>query len=328
MGIEKNRLAAIDILKGIGIVLVVLGHTVHNELNAWIYTFHMPLFFIFAGLFLKPGNDVYLKRLKSMLIPYFIFVFITYPYWRFVEMRFRPLPDGFDANAHFFDIFWQTNEFMFNAVLWFLPCLFITIVLLNFILTIVKNRYAIICLCLAWIVAATLYIPDTQSYWIKETWVAFPFVTIGWILGNSLSRIENKLTTIPWYFKIIALIPLIAVFFIPHGGSMMTAECPIGYVYFFALAFVCVTAVYILSTMLTSQKWLSWLGRNTLVIMCLHEPLKRIVIKVFSTLTHQSTDELRESVILSILVTAVVILALVPVCKLINKRMQWILGRF
>ena len=39
-------------LKGIGINLVVLGHTTCNvELGNWIYHFHMPLFFFLSGVF-------------------------------------------------------------------------------------------------------------------------------------------------------------------------------------------------------------------------------------------------------------------------------------
>ena len=167
--------------------------------------------------------------------------------------------------------------------------------------------------------------PDIKSFWIKETWFAFPFVAIGLFVSSSLSNIENKLQTIPWYYKIVAIIPLLAIIILPHGGRMMDSIYPNGYLFYFITALICVSAVFVLSTLLTSQKWLSWLGRNTLVIMCLHEPLKRIVIQIFAIATHQNTDE---STILSILVTAVVILVLVPVCKLISKRLPWILGRF
>lgn len=35
----------IDITKGIGIILVIIGHTIGNQyVNKVIYTFHMPLF--------------------------------------------------------------------------------------------------------------------------------------------------------------------------------------------------------------------------------------------------------------------------------------------
>lgn len=327
MGCQRS--ITVDVMKGLGIILVVLGHTIHNsDLHEWIYTFHMPLFFIVAGLFLKTGDDIYLKRCKTILIPYLFFAVITFLYWRFWEIRFRPINEGVDANTHFFDIFWQTNRFQFNIVLWFLPCLFITTILLNAVTSIIKKRIFIFCICLLWITVASLYMPDTKSFWVKETWYAFPFVTFGWFIGKLAFKVENMLTNVPWFYKMTALIPLVAIMFLPHGGSMLSSQYPNGYAYFFVMALICVSAVYVLSTLLVTQKWLSWLGCNTLIIMCLHDPLKRIVIKFLSYVMHQTSDELRESVFLSFFVTAIVISVLIPICKLINKRMPWLLGRF
>lgn len=234
----------------------------------------MPLFFIVAGLFLKPGGDVYFKRIKSLLVPYFFFAVVTYLYWRFWEIKFRPLDEGFDANARFFDIFLQTGEFKFDVVLWFLPCLFLSTILLNLILTATKNRVIIMFVCLLWIVAANLYIPDTEYRWLKETWCALPFIAVGWLLGEYLPKIETKLINVPLYYKLLAILPLVAIIFLPHGGDIHSSTYPNGYAYFAIVAIICVIAVYVLSVLLIPQKWLSWLGRNTLVIMCLHDRTK------------------------------------------------------
>lgn len=55
---EKVRDISFDIAKGIGIILVVIGHYVPDDAPLWytglvrfIYYFHMPLFFIIAGYF-------------------------------------------------------------------------------------------------------------------------------------------------------------------------------------------------------------------------------------------------------------------------------------
>ena len=40
----------VDIYKGLGIVFVVLGHVFYdNYIGQWIYSFHMPMFFILYG---------------------------------------------------------------------------------------------------------------------------------------------------------------------------------------------------------------------------------------------------------------------------------------
>lgn len=49
---SKKRDISVDILKGIGIILVVIGHAnCPQVLRAAIYSFHMPLFFICSGFF-------------------------------------------------------------------------------------------------------------------------------------------------------------------------------------------------------------------------------------------------------------------------------------
>lgn len=50
----KNRLEELDIARGIGILLVIMGHlysqsSTLNNIQKFVYTFHMPLFFIIAG---------------------------------------------------------------------------------------------------------------------------------------------------------------------------------------------------------------------------------------------------------------------------------------
>lgn len=47
---SRARLPWLDVLKGIGIILVVVGHIYSNKtIFNWLYSFHMPLFFFAAG---------------------------------------------------------------------------------------------------------------------------------------------------------------------------------------------------------------------------------------------------------------------------------------
>lgn len=55
----SRRDPTFDIMKGIGILLVLLGHIYEwKTLGHFIYSFHMPLFFIVAGYFTKAYNEV------------------------------------------------------------------------------------------------------------------------------------------------------------------------------------------------------------------------------------------------------------------------------
>lgn len=71
---SPQRLAAFDIAKGIGIILVILGHSpLPSPIGKYIYGFHMPLFFIISGYFLScklPIRDYFLKRCRQLMWPY------------------------------------------------------------------------------------------------------------------------------------------------------------------------------------------------------------------------------------------------------------------
>lgn len=62
----------IDAVKGIGILLVIIGHiNVHRYINTFIYLFHMPLFFIVSGYLYRDNYNFVKSKLKGLLWPYF-----------------------------------------------------------------------------------------------------------------------------------------------------------------------------------------------------------------------------------------------------------------
>ena len=57
--IMGKRLAHIDLLKGIGIILVLLGHLpINGIMHMLIYSFHMPLFFFCSGFFSRVDQSL------------------------------------------------------------------------------------------------------------------------------------------------------------------------------------------------------------------------------------------------------------------------------
>lgn len=74
--VSTKRIEYIDIAKGIGIILVVMGHTIGTEVlvGSWIFSFHMPLFFFLSGLcFNDERHPLFLpflkKRIQTLFLP-------------------------------------------------------------------------------------------------------------------------------------------------------------------------------------------------------------------------------------------------------------------
>lgn len=84
MNENSYRINKYDNLKGLAIILIVLGHlllclqknTIVGTLKDFIWIFHLPIFFFVAGYFSKIGPNEPIKSFKRILIPYFIFCII------------------------------------------------------------------------------------------------------------------------------------------------------------------------------------------------------------------------------------------------------------
>lgn len=80
-----KRVTAIDSAKGIAILMLLLSHCITGEgyLKIWIFSWHMPIFFIICGLLNQlrnpQGQPLYQlkpwlkRRIKQIFVPYFIF---------------------------------------------------------------------------------------------------------------------------------------------------------------------------------------------------------------------------------------------------------------
>ena len=91
---ERNQ--AFDVLKGIGIIAVIIGHLEtlpYYPYRNFVFAFHMPLFFIVAGFFynIKPVKVCFKKDFKRLIIPYFftsIIVLLEFSAYSFYKGNF------------------------------------------------------------------------------------------------------------------------------------------------------------------------------------------------------------------------------------------------
>ncbi len=126
------------LLSVIGIILVVLSHT-KNTINLFgdIFpygSFFMPMFIFISGYFYKNdnsplwGKEGYIfKKIKKLLIPYFIWNFI-YGALGMILRYYNIINYGEDINVKTFFIepWIQGHQYCFNLAAWFVPALFLT----------------------------------------------------------------------------------------------------------------------------------------------------------------------------------------------------------
>lgn len=72
---KRERLDYLDVAKGIGIIAVIIGHMGLSHVNQFVFTFHMPLFFLIAGYFISDKYDFktfFVKKVKQLIPPYIL----------------------------------------------------------------------------------------------------------------------------------------------------------------------------------------------------------------------------------------------------------------
>lgn len=131
---QSNRIPYIDFVKGVAIFLMVLCHAgLQNSFTQWIYSFHMPLFFIVSGFLVgnsyKPIISYIRRKSKQLLIPYFLFALI--------------LCFGHDSYFDWVGIVYGSRNslnasFSFTP-LWFLPCFYLSTIINNVINFVTKK---------------------------------------------------------------------------------------------------------------------------------------------------------------------------------------------
>lgn len=129
---NQQRIEYIDIAKGVGIVFVVLGHVVWGSddprlisICYFIYSFHMPLFFILSGLCIKDSKTLDLmtikKKVKAYLIPFFIWSIAYCFLFHIID-----IPGGNVFEIDFNNVFFaHVVSICGLAPIWFLLALFI-----------------------------------------------------------------------------------------------------------------------------------------------------------------------------------------------------------
>ena len=66
MSLSKERIKWIDCVKGIAIILVIIGHSISISLvRGLIFSFHMPLFFILSSMTFKCSKDINEYKIKT-----------------------------------------------------------------------------------------------------------------------------------------------------------------------------------------------------------------------------------------------------------------------
>ena len=251
----------VDIYKGLGIVFVVLGHVFYdNYIGQWIYSFHMPMFFILSGYlsYGKPWGGV--NKLKSLLVPFVEFRIILVVYWYVIESRFRELDLG---------------------PIWFLICLFFVYEITFPLCSFIKNKYYLFAWFVLYIVffylGKTLHIYNCILVWLNSSvWIIigmiYKFIISEKLFKNCFKR--NKLSILVLLF-VSFLAPII------NGRVSIYSNETNNFILYLVLGLIGSYLIYNISFyIICENRFIEYVGKYSIIILAFHEPIKRIIIYV------------------------------------------------
>lgn len=279
-GETKKRIKWIDLAKGICIVLVVLSHTSNvTEVNYPFafkaMAFRMPLYFILSGLFFKQyeGFVGFIKRKTNKLLIPFLFFFIftgVFPILLFYHGSFS------DAI--------ETHPIAFNGPLWFLLCLFFVNILFYSIQALARTQksrsrvfliltISLICgyigLFLGWKhIRVPLYIDSALS--------AMPFFAFGWWLNRKTNFLSSPFRTKDLLIAVAFLI-IMWITATPSEWYLNKFVSKKAFILLYLSGISGTMFILYISKAIGFLPFVSYWGRYSIIILCIHRPILRIV---------------------------------------------------
>lgn len=260
---------SIDIAKGIGIFLVVIGHCINSITypGILIYAFHMPLFFLISGLcFNYEKHRDFLpflnSRFKSLILPAFSFTVIDIVISHITTIATIP---------------W--NTFLWNGFTnakWFLGTLFIVELLYYSILRIFKDKKAIqlIFILLGFLIAS--WISKRQidyPYCLYSIYAAISYYGIGYIFRDKIIGRENVRVGKWNNILHVLLLTLFCASTYLVGEGMDLAHNRFSLFNIIPSLLGTFMVIYCSKSLIWGgrlSRLLMWLGKNSLIIMCVH----------------------------------------------------------
>lgn len=190
----------INLLKALAILIVVSGHLEFSLIPMFPpYSFQIVLFFFISGILFKNKyslKEFFKRRVKSLLLPYFLYA-ATYLLITLmltpIFHKFWGLPVNFKNELLM--PFLTGHQLDLISPLWFVPCLFITLItfkLLNYVKIGNKTRlilYLALALCA---IQLQSFASNIYCLWILRTMFALFFVQLGFMYKIH-EEIRNKI---------------------------------------------------------------------------------------------------------------------------------------
>ncbi|MBC1779165.1 acyltransferase family protein [Listeria booriae] len=322
-----KRLDWIDNLRGFGMILVVWGHmNLPYIFETIIYSFHIPLFFFISGYLYRAKKECLVSAIKrkasGTLVPYLFFAALSIPFGIILSLLQNTT---LSISNIIINYFYLNGSVGWNSPLWFLVVLFFIEIVYIIIDTLEWNNLFLVILFF------------TLGYSFSQTHLEFPFglniVCYGivfYYLGHLIKTIDiekrwflNKFKKIS-ALSILALINILFGLFLNSRVSVYHNELG-NYFWFYIASVSACLAFYLIFKSTKRVQLLTFIGLNSVVIMCTHYFFKFTIILADRLLGGILSVE--RLLLISMLETAIILVCSVPLCLFFNRNIPGVIGK-
>jgi polysaccharide biosynthesis protein PslL len=335
MTTSRNNI--IDIAKGIGILLVVLGHNwivldKPGALFRIIFSFHVPLFFFLSGIFLKESEplDRFIRsKIDTLLKPYLVVLAI---------LGIGTLLFHRDtAFAYFFGVIYASYPTIIWGQMWFLPHLFVCLLLSWSILQMTKNfkhrsvwigGIAVFLAIVGIACINTFWQIDIHNWSHVDLWFGklkhlpgLPFsldligISSAYVLFGFLARqkVQSMSFNLPTFSIALLAFAILHYYFNPTTdlASRIYGYPPISSLLAILGIYIVIAISALLDRQILLRKLLAYIGSSSLFILIFHTKIQNTV---FEVLTRTSKFEYLNGIV-SFIVASIVPITILEITK-------------
>lgn len=349
---EKKRIYYLDIAKGLGVVLVILGHIVDLTIptRQFITSFHMPLFFLISGMIIhvteetnRDMRSIVKRKLRSIAVPYFSFSVLS--------LLVEAAAIAFLKNglwSIFLEHLFATVCLVGASVFWFLPALFFGELLF---IAVRKRTGKAVCGALMVLLAAAAYLACTGAGRVLadysgEAWYLYVqllmnsffrlFVAAGFVAAGYFSReLFQNISAKPIQSAVSGVLLLVLTAFV----SVRNGITDMNYMVYNNVLLYLITSLGgsfgILFLSRALEKWQTTLpmricmyyGRNSLIVMMTHAPF--YIMYVAARVAYGINNHvlaLGQIPLCAVMLLGVLVME-AAVIKIINRYFPFLVGR-
>ena len=278
----KERIAYIDFMKGLCIIIIAIGHVEENfldsllpNLNYALKSYWQPMFFFLSGLFFKTSigfNDFLRKKVNSLIVTLLFFHFLCcllrLPLLAYVTYLSPEIDIHFsliDIIPPIFGRYWRSA-----GALWFLVALFDLNIIYYLFNKYFNRLFVFLAVMVSSVAGYTLMVNRIElPFMLDIALVALPFFMLGAIVKHFNLLVPSRYDK----WGLLVMIPSVLLIYRYSSNIDFLYQIVPNFFRLYAIPFVAIISLFWCCKNLRYVPLICYYGRYSIVILGTHQVL-------------------------------------------------------